>query len=176
MGEMNQRSQHGGGIGGRSVKGVVGEKIGGTALFVETAEALGIAGEGALRGSVSYAGVKHVEGHVEKDGGGRVASEQLAIGRLEEGSAAQGEDRRALKSGEDEVELMMLDGAEAAFAAGGKEFGDGAVVARDLGVEIDQRASQLAGEETAERALARPHETDEDQQRSWRMVGHRGGL
>ena len=43
---------------------------------------------------------------------------------------------------------MMLDGAEAAFAAGGEEFGNGAVDARDLGIEIDQRAGKLAGEET----------------------------
>ena len=176
MGQMNQRSQHRAGIGGRGVHGVVGEQIGGAALLIEGAEAVAVGGQGTLRGGVGDAGVEHLEGRVEKDGGGRVAVEQLAIGGLEEGSAAEGEDRWALQRGEDEVELMMLDGAEAAFAAGGEEFGNGAVDARDLGIEIGQRAGKLLCEKTAERALARPHESDEDEQWRWRMVGHRGGL
>lgn len=172
MGQMNQRSQYSAGIGGRRVHGVVGEQIGGTALLVESAEAVAVGGQGTLRGGVGNAGVEHLEGRVEEDGGGRVAAEQFAIGGLEEGSAAQGENRRAPQSGEDEVELMMLDGAESAFAAGGEEFGNGAVDAGNLGIQIDQRTGKLLGEETAERALARPHEPDEDEQWRWRKVGH----
>ena len=71
---------------------------------------------------------------------------------------------------------MVLDGAEAAFTAGGEETGDGAVDARDLLIEIGERTAELVGEEASERALAGPHESDEDQQRRWRMVWHSGGL
>ena len=74
---------------------MVGEKIGGTALLVEGAEAVAIAGQGTLLGGVGNAGVEHLEGRVEEDDGGRVAGEQLAIGGLEKGSAAQGKDRGA---------------------------------------------------------------------------------
>ena len=50
----------------------------------------------------------------------------------------------------------VLDGAKAAFSAGGKESGDGAVDARDLLVEVRQRTRQLGGEQAGERALAGP--------------------
>jgi hypothetical protein len=78
-----------------------------------------------------------------------MAFEQLAIGGLEKSSAAEGEDRGARQRGQDEVELMMLEGAEAAFAAGGEEFGNGAVDAGDLGVEIGQRAGKPGCEKIA---------------------------
>src|ERR1017187_6851904 len=105
IGQMNQRGQHGIGIAARGVQGVVGEKIGGTALLVEASEAVAIAGQGALLGGVGNARVEHLKRRVEEDDGGRVSVEQLAIGGLEKGSAAQGQDCGTRQAGEDVIEL-----------------------------------------------------------------------
>jgi len=155
---------------------VVGEKVGGTALLVESAETGRIGRERALVGGATDAGVEDFEGRIEKDDGCRVMGEQLAIGLLKERSAAESEDRGPRQARQDEVEVRVFDGAEAALTAGGEELGNGAVNARDLLIEIDERAGKLLGEQASQGAFAGSHESDEYQQRRWRIVGHRGGL
>jgi hypothetical protein len=92
-----------------------------------------------------------------------MAGEQFAIGRLEERATAQGEDRRPRQTGKYAMEMMMLDGAEAAFSTRGKQPGDLAVNALDLLIKIDQGAAKPTGEKASEGGLSSPHETDEDQ-------------
>ena len=176
IGKLNQSGQQGGRIGGGSIEGVVGEKIGGTALGVEFAEAVAIGGQRTLLSGVTDAGVEDFKGRVEKDDGCAVAGEQVAIGLLGIRSSTQGKDGRTRQGSQDEVEVIVLDGAEAAFTARGEEAGNGAVDARNLLVEVGERTTELVGEEASERALASPHESDEDQQRRWRMVWHSGGI
>ena len=60
---------------------------------------------------------------------------------------------------------MVLDGAEATFPKGGEQLWDGAVRPRNLGIEVDERAGKLVREKASDGTLARPHETDEDEQR-----------
>jgi hypothetical protein len=68
--------------------------------------------------------------------------------------------------------VVVLDGAEAALAEVGKEIGNGRVDAGNLKIKIDERAGKAGGEQASECAFASPHESDEDQQRSWRINGH----
>jgi hypothetical protein len=92
-----------------------------------------------------------------------VAGEQFAVGRLEERSSAQSKNRRTRQARQDEVEVMVLDGAEAAFTARGEDLWNGAVNARDLEIEIGERAAKMVGEKVSKSAFASPHESDEDQ-------------
>jgi hypothetical protein len=151
---------------------VVREEIGGTALLVEIAETVEIAGERALMAGVGDAGADHFKGSIEEYDGREVGREQLAIGRFVKSSSAEGKDRGTLEAREDESEVMVLDGAETAFTQGGKQFGNRAVSVRNFDIEIDERAGKLEREETSDSSLASPHESDEDQQRRRRIVGH----
>ena len=83
IGKFHQRGHQSGGIGGRGVEGVVGKKIGGAALLEEFAEAVEIAHQGPLMTGVGDAGAEHGKGRVEKNDGGGVAGEELAVGGLE---------------------------------------------------------------------------------------------
>ena len=142
---------------------MVGEKIGWTAELIELAETFEIACQGALLTAAGDAGADDFIGGIEKNDGGRVAGKKLAIGGLEECSATQGEHRGPLEAGKNAIEVMVLDGSEAAFATGGKEFRNGAVDACDLDIEVDEGAGKLERKKTSHGALASAHESDEDQ-------------
>ncbi len=97
---------------------MVSEKIGGTAEFEELAEMVEIACEGALMAAVGDAGAHDLKGGIEKNDSSGVLGKEFAIGGLEEGSATQGQHRGTREAGKNEVEMMVLDGSKAAFAAG----------------------------------------------------------
>jgi len=149
---------------------VVGKKISGTAEFKELAELIQIAGEGALVTAVGDAGADDFKGGIEKDDGSGAMSKEFAIGRLEKCSATEGEHRGTADAGKNTVEMTVLDGAKAAFTAGSKEFGDGAMSARDFDIEIDEGAGKLLREKASNGAFSGPHESDENQQRGWRIL------
>lgn len=91
-----------------------------------------------------------------------MAGEELTIGGLDKSAAAESENRGTWEARKNALQMMMLDGPEAALAARGKQIGDGAVNARNFGVEVDERTGELEREESSDRALASPHESDED--------------
>jgi len=148
------------------------ELVDGAALLIELAEALGIAGERALCGAVFDAGAEKLKRCVDEDDGGSVVGEQFAVGALEKSSAAECEHCGIRQGGENLVKLMMLNGTEAALSNFGKQLMNLAVDARDLLIEIYKRTLKPIGEQAAERALACSHETDENQERGWRFIGH----
>jgi hypothetical protein len=172
IGKFNQRGQQAGGIGGGSIERMVGEPIGGTALLVEFPEAVDIKSQWALLAGAGDAGAHDFKGRVEKNDSGRVSVEELTIGGLKKSASAKRKNRRTRETRENEIQVMVFDGAEAAFAPGGKQIGDGSVGMRNFGIEVDERAGKLKCEKAPERTLASPHETDEDQQRSWEISGH----
>ncbi len=151
---------------------MLGEKVGGTAEFEELAQPFGIARQGALLTAIGNAGAHDFVRRIEKNDGRGVAGEELAICGLEKCASAQGQHRGTRQARQDEVEMMMLDGAESAFATRGKQIGNRAVSARDLHIEIDKRAGKLEREQASDGALASAHESDEDKQRGWRILRH----
>jgi hypothetical protein len=162
-GKLNHGSEQLSGIVAGGVDDVLSEKIGRTAELEELPETVEIAGERALLAAIGDAGAHDFIGGVEKDDGSRMAGKELAIGGLEERAATQGQHRGTPQAGKNEVKMMMLNSAEAAFTTGGKELGNGAVGARDLDIEIDERAGKLERKEASDGALASAHESDEDQ-------------
>jgi hypothetical protein len=163
IGNLYQRGQQCGGVVAGSIERVVGQQIGGTALHIEVAEVVEIAGERSLRFRTGNAGADDFKRCIEKNDGGGVAREEFAIGGLKERASTEGEDRRPGETGEEEIEMMVLDGAEAALASGGEQIGNGAVSAGDFDIEIDERAGQPEREEASDGGLADPHESDEGQ-------------
>lgn len=99
---------------------MVGAEICGTAELVELTKAVEIAGEWPLMSAVSDACAYDFEGRVEEDDGGCVMIEEFTVGWLEEGASSECEDRGTLEARQGEVEVMVLDGSEAAFTAAGK--------------------------------------------------------
>ena len=174
IGQAHQRGQQFSGIGRRCVEGVVGKKIGGTALLKEFAQAIEVADERALVAGFSDPGAQNFKRSVEKNDGCGMSGEKFAIGRLKKSSPAQSKDRGPRQMREDTFKVIMLDGAESALATGGKQVGNGSVRAADLDIEVDERAAKFARQQVAECTLACPHESNEDQQRRWRIDRHWG--
>jgi hypothetical protein len=90
IGKLNQRGQQHGGIGVRGGERVVSQQIDGTALLIEIAEAVEIAGERTLMAAVGDATADDLERSVKKNDGGLVEGKQFAIGGLEKSSTAEG--------------------------------------------------------------------------------------
>ena len=169
MSKLNQCGQQRGRIARRGIDDVMREKIRRPAKLIKTTKPFGICSKRALMGGAADALMQHLEWRIEKDHRRRIPFKELPICLLQKGAAAQREHCRAHPWGEDAVQFVVLDGAEAAFAASGEELGNRAVDARNLLIEIDERAAQFSREHARQSGLACAHEADQYEQRTLRL-------